>query len=273
MTDIHPLARVGKNIFGGMPAPLLLLISMTLTVVLGVDLLVPDVLPLIDEAVLAFLLYGSTSSLLGRRRGAAGPVTEAIPAKRLVKEANAVASDLAARAKALRAGGLPVRELDGLATLSVSTRALGETLRRADAFLSRKENDPWQVEREVERLERAVAEAEAGDERARMESLAVALEGARMHGRSVAQQSADRDKAVVALRGRTGQMRTLLETLRVFDTAGDIPHLPDTLGRGWEPELAAALDGLREMAEATAELDEVAQGTGRRGSGKQRLKQ
>lgn len=271
MTDTHPLAKIGKGIFRGIPAPLLVLISMTLAVVLGIDLLLPDALPLLDEAVLAFLLYGSMSSLLGSRgKRDTRAVTEAVPVSRLMKEADGAARQLAALARKLRKGGLPVPALDGLSRVRTETSRLTDELRVADAFLSRKENDPWQVQRETERLEKAVAEAEAGGEHQRQSSLQIALEGARMHSRRVAKQSADRDRAVSILRSRTGQLQTLAATLTVIDKQGDIPNLPDGLETGWEPELAAAVDGLREVAVATAELEGVSETEARSAQGRSR---
>lgn len=271
MTDTHPLAKIGKGIFRGIPAPLLVLISMTLAVALGIDLLLPDALPLLDEAVLAFLLYGSVSSLLGSRgKRDTRAVTEAVSVSRLMKEAAGAARQLDALASKLRKGGLPVPALDGLSRVRKETSRLTDELRVADAFLSRKENDPWQVQRETERLEKAVAEAEAGGEHQRQSSLQIALEGARMHSRRVAKQSADRDRAVSILRSRTGQLQTLAATLTVIDKQGDIPNLPDGLETGWEPDLAAAVDGLREVAVATAELEGVPETEARSAQGRSR---
>jgi hypothetical protein len=269
MTDIHPVARASRGIFRGIPAPVLLLISATLFVMLGVDLLVPDLLPLLDEAALAFLLYGSTSSLLGRRSRDAGVATEAVSVGRLLKEVDAAARDVDSLARSLRKAGHPLPALGGLQGLRDRTAADSEALRALDATLSRKENDPWQIEREVGRLERSVAEAEAGGELPRRESLEVALQGARIHARQVGTQSAERDRLVTTLRGRAGRLRTLEATLRVLDTQGEAPDLPQGVGEGWEPELAAVLADLRDVAVATAELDAMAEPAPTRPRGRQ----
>ncbi len=256
MSKNLPVAALSRGIFRGMPAPLLGLISVTLAVALGADLLLPDVLPLLDEAVLAFLLYGSTSSFLARGRGRdTRSVTEAAPVSHLMKEAALAARELESVAGSLRQGGLPVKALDALEGLGTGTSLLIDELRSADAFLSRKENDPWQVQREMDHLERAVAEAETSGEGDRQSSLQIALEGARMHSRRVAKQSADRDRIVSVLRARAGQFQRLTAILQLVGEGGDIPVLPDDLGTDWEPELRGVIDGLREVAVAAAELD------------------
>lgn len=265
MTELHPVVRLTNSIFSGMPAPVLVVVTAVLFCVLGVNLLVPDVIPLLDEAVLAFLLYGSIKALRGSGRKELGPTTADVPVRTLLKEAESNGKEAEDLAKSLRRGGLPVRALDGVPTVRERVADLCEELRSIDGFLSRRENDPWQVQREVEKLERAVADAEAGGEQQRHESLQVALEGVRMHEDRVAQQAAERDRVVTALRALSGQLRTLADTLRVVEERDGVPTLPDGLGAKWEPELKAVLDGLREVAVATAELDAYAEEPVRRG--------
>ena len=265
MTELHPVVRLTNSIFSGMPTPVLVVVTAVLFCVLGVNLLVPDFIPLLDEAVLAFLLYGSIKALRGSGRKELGPATADVPVRTLLKEAESNGKEAEDLAKSLRRGGLPVRALDGVPTVRERVAALCEELRSIDGFLSRRENDPWQVQREVEKLERAVAAAEAGAEQQRLESLQVALEGVRMHVDRVAQQSAERDRVVTTLRALSGQLRTLADTLRVVEERDGVPTLPGGLGAKWEPELKAVLDGLREVAAATAELDAYAEEPVRRG--------
>lgn len=264
MSDGNPLTRLPKAIFRGMPAPLLLLVSFMLLGVLGVDLLLPDFVPFLDEAVFAFLLYGSVSTLMDKRRarlgGGPGPASEPVPVGKLTKSLEADTKALADRAAKLRADGLPVPALDALGALPGEAKALADEVRRVDGFLSRKEHDPWQINREVERLERQVADAEAGGQTSRMETLQVALEGARMHQREVEEQSAARDAAVTRMQALSSQIATLSETLRVVTDRGEVPALPTSLGAGWDPRLAAVVDGLREAHEAHAELEEAVAG-------------
>ncbi|MCO4769297.1 MAG: hypothetical protein KDA24_04650 [Deltaproteobacteria bacterium] len=256
MTETHPLVSASRSIFAGMPAPLLAVISVFLVFVLGADLLLPDFIPFLDEAILAFLLYGSSSALLKRRSGSKDlrPATEGISARSLIKETEAQAKSVVSVAKRLRKGGLPVQALEAMPAVQAKVNSLCDELRRVDTFLSRKENDPWQVQRELEKLERQVAEAEAGGETTRLESLQVAVGGARMHTERVAEQTAARDRIVGRLRTLSSQLGTLGETLDLVNE-GDVPRLPESLGVKWEPELAAVLDGLRDVAVATAELD------------------
>ena len=266
MTDTHPLARIGKGIFRGVPRPMLALISATLAVVLGFDLILPDFVPLLDEAVLAFLLYGSTATLLSRKSVDGRGATEGVKVGRLVKEAEAAAKRVVALGKALGKAGHQVPGMNGLAAVRERTAEECAELRRLDGVLSRKENDPWQVKRELEKLERSVAEAEAEGDMARAQSLEIAIEGAQMHAQQVVQQTADRDKLVMKLRARTGSLSSLEATLVVLEKRGEVPNLPDGLGDGWEPELAAVVRGLREVAVATAELEALAEPAARPGA-------
>ncbi len=259
MTELHPVVRFTNSIFSGMPTPVLAVVTAVLFCVLGVNLLVPDFVPLLDEAVLAFLLYGSIKALRGSGRKGLGPATADVPVRALLKQAEANSREVEDLAKSLRAGGLPVRALEGVRVVRERVAALCEELRRIDGFLSRRENDPWQVQREVAKLERAVADAEAGGERQRLESLQVALQGVRMHADRVAQQAAERDRVVTTLRALSGQLCTLADTLRVVEERDGVPTLPEGLGAKWEPELKAVIDGLRDVAVATAEVNTFAE--------------
>ena len=85
-----------------------------------------------------------------------------------------------------------------------------------------------------------------------------------MHADRVAQQAAERDRVVRMLRSISGQLRTLADTLRVVEERDGVPTLPEGLGAKWEPELKAVIDGLRDVAVATAELDALAEQPARR---------
>lgn len=262
MSVENPITRLPKAIFRGMPAPLLLLISFMLV---G-SLLMPDIVPVLDEVAFGFLLYGSVSALLEKRKGRRGSAlapagaSEALPVGKLSKRLEADAEQMAKRAAGLLAGGLPVPALGALAQLPDDAQRLADEVKRIDGFLSRKENDPWQVGREVDRLERSVAEAEASGQTARMETLQVTLEAASMHQREVADQTAARDLAVARMQTLASQIATLSETLRVVAERGEIPALQASLGTGWDPRLAAVLDGLRDARVADAELEEAVAG-------------
>ena len=257
MSATNPLTRLSKAIFRGIPAPLLFFISLGL----AGALLMPDFIPLVDEAVFALLLYGSVSTLRDKRRDRQlGPASEGLPVGKLSKSLDADCAALAARAAELRASGLPVPALDGLARLPDEVKALTDAVRRVDGYLSRKEHDPWQVGREVDRLERSVADAEADGSRGRMETLQIALEGARMLQREVADQTASRDATVAQMQALSSQVSTLSEILRVAAERDDVPAVPLTIGAGWDPRLAAVLAGLREAHAAHAEMEEAVAG-------------
>lgn len=260
MSAPNPLTRLPKAIFRGIPSPLLFLVSLGLLGILGFDLVLPDFVPFLDEAIFALLLYGSVSTLLDRRAGrlgATGPASEALPVGKMSKALTADVKLLADRAAALRKEGFPLAALDGLASLPADATALVDDLKRIDGFLSRKENDPWQVGREVEKLERNVANAEAEGATGRMQTLQVALEGARMHLAEIQDKAAARDAAAARIQAMSAQVNTLSETLRVVADRGGVPELPASLGKDWEPQFAAVIDGLREVHVAAAELDEA----------------
>ncbi len=266
MSAENPLTRVPKAIFKGMPAPLLFLISFMLLGILGFDLLIPDFVPFLDEAVFGLLLYGSVSTLLDKRKGrrqledAPGAASDALPVGKLARSLESDAKQLAEQARKLLSGGFPVPALAAMSELPDDARRLADEVKRVDGFLSRRENDPWQVGREVERLERDLAEAEAEGRRGRMDTLQVALEGATMHQREVADQAAARDAAVTRMQTLSSQISTLSETLRVVAERDEVPVLRDSLGTGWDPRLAAVLSGLREARVAHAELEEAVAG-------------
>lgn len=258
MTETHPLVRIGNSVFSNLPRPVLFLVSIGLVFMLGTDLLVPDMLPFLDEAVLAFLLYGSTSALLKRRQlGDGRPVTESLDSARLSKSLVSEAKELAVEARRLRRGGLPVQALDRIADLPSRAERLTSELKRSDAFLSRRENDPWQVRRGVEKLERAVVDAEVEGEARRRESLEQALEAARMHAAEVRSRSGQRDASVTAIQSLASQARTLLELLRRVEDDGAIPPIPSGMGDGWDADLARVVEELRDARVAGAELDEA----------------
>ena len=273
MTETPAAVRITDSIFGAMPRPLLFVLTGFLAVALGMNLLMPDFIPLLDELILAFLLYGSGSALLRRPGRELRPATEAVAARSVIKEAKSAADDLRKQGKKLRKEGHPVPALDGVAGVVKEVDSLAKELSTVDGWLSRKENDPWQVQRELDKLERAVAEAEAAGEQVRMDSLSVAVEGARMHADRVARSSAKRDEIVNRLRALSGQMTTLTETLKVVDERDAVPTLPDRLGQGWEPALAAVLEGLRDVAEARAELDAMKDGPRGRRSAQQTIEE
>jgi hypothetical protein len=152
--------------------------------------------------------------------------------------------ELAKAAKALRAAGHPGPSLDALVELPDEIRSDIEELKAAEAYLSRKNHDPYQLDRELRKLEILVAEAETegnerGVSRARQASAATQARRAEVLGRRER-----RDDLLLSMHRLATQSGALLEDLRAVQAERPGP-----------PFLAEGLPDLdRRFADVLADL-------------------
>jgi len=238
----------------------LVLMMMGVVAFLGLDLLIPDPIPLLDEALLGLLLYGGTTELMTRRRHkavGAAPV-DALAARRApadlrtlpgrAQSAVEAASRLVGRGAAPQVG-TRVREL------ASDVRTLCDEVKAADTFLARRDNDPWQSSRQIAKLEKQVVDFEVRGSDAKLEVARKGLALARAHRETIARRVGQREDAMVRLESLSTQVDALNEDL------GELlrgKHTGDFVVRRLgevDPRIAAAVDTLAASAEAEAEVD------------------
>ncbi len=255
-------AKTGiARLFGSMGTPLLVLSTMFIVMFAGFDLLLPDPIPLIDEAILVMLMFGGVSELSRRRklRAANKPLdpmaVRNTPAdlKSLAARTQAVveqASRLVGRGAAPQVG-VRVREL------AADVRAMVEELRRADAFLARKENDPWLVDRKLTKLGKQAVDLEVrGDDR-KLEVARKALAVAQAHRDTVERRVGEREDVMVRMESISAQVdalgEDLGELLRKRHTGRFVTRKLGDL----DPRVADVLTALEANAAAEAEVEEA----------------
>jgi hypothetical protein len=263
------------KLFRHLPTPLLTLVSLVSVFLMGFDLIVPDPLPLIDEVFLLFMTAGSTTELISRFRGlrrlsgdAGDGVRLSLSEQRLVQETLASLpvriSALIARARVLEDLGHPSRLFGPLEPLSERVGEQFRALREHEGQQSRRDNDPWQIRRQIQKLERAIARRQVGRPTKKLERMRVELVALQQHEIGTLARLAVADEGKRVLLSLSSQVDVLaddLTRLAAPDPAGgarsDIPirtlDLPDL-----EPALAEVAVALRDFARAEAEVDGAA---------------
>jgi hypothetical protein len=132
---------------------------------------------------------------------------------------------------------------------------MNETLRRADAFLVRRDNDPWQSSRKINKLEKQVVDLEVrGDDR-KLDIARKALAVARSHRETIGRRVGEREDLLVQLESLAVQIEALNEDLAGMlrgDHAGRF--VVRDLG-GIDPRISAVVDMLEASATAEAEVE------------------
>jgi hypothetical protein len=250
------LESIGLDrVLRALPRGALVMLSFFAVGALGVDLLIPDVLPFIDEALLGLLALASLTELSDRKKIAAGSaptgrvqgVRSAVPELRTLP--NRVAA-LIAQARHLRAEGSAVEGLDGLPAMQDVVADLLDELREADGFLSRSDHDPWLLDQRIVKLERKVAEG--GDAAAIRD-----LEAVRAHRLRVDAVLREREDVLERLTTLSGQVDALIVDLRAYEADPDatdfaVADLPDL-----DPRVQRVLRSVEEAREAEEELEEA----------------
>ncbi|GEM_PF-1890292 len=249
------------------PTPLLMFITFVLTILVLGDVAVPDPIPFIDEALLLGLLSGAWMTLLERRRatkleGGLEPSPERDPAVqglnpgRVLKDLKAVSKELAAEARALRAGGHPVAALDALAGLPEEAKAQAAELKAADAFLSRRDHDPYKLDKELAGQQRSLAEAEAGGDAKAMKRAESALAATQARRAEVLAKRDRRDDLLLDMHRLATQAGALLEDLRSLEAERGGALLTEGLP-ALDPRFAAVVADLTEARTAAAEVEQT----------------
>jgi hypothetical protein len=249
------------------PTPLLVFLTFVLSMFLVLDLAIPDPVPFIDEAVLLLLFTGSLSALLDRRRASrilgTGDRTpepdvavRGLNAGRVMKDLKYVSGELAATAKSLRKGGHPAAALDSLAALPAETKLRVKDLKAAEAYLSRRDHDPYQLDREAAKLEHAAAHAEAeGDQRV-LAHAREALAAVQARRAEVLSRRDRRDDLLLSMHRLATQSGALLEDLRAVGEGRAAPLLTEGLS-SLDARFAAVVADLGEARTAEAEVEQT----------------
>jgi hypothetical protein len=242
------------RLYRPLPSALVAIISFFAVGALGLDLLIPDILPFIDEAFLTLLALGGLSEISERRRVASGSVrTGRVQGVRVaVPELKTLpnrVSALIAQARHLRAEGSTVDGLDGLASMQDVVADLLDEMRKADAFLSRAENDPWLLDERIKKLERKAAQ---GDR-----AVSADVEAVRGHRLRVDAVLREREDVLEQLGILSGQIDALIEDLQAFEADPDatdfaVANMPDL-----HPKVARVLQSVEEARQAEQELEEA----------------
>jgi hypothetical protein len=263
------------KLFRQLPTPLLTLATVVSVFLMGLDLIVLDPLPLIDEAFLLFMTAGTTTELISRFRGlrrlsgdAGDRVRLSLSDQRLVQETLASLpvriSALMARARVLEDLGHPSRLFGPLQPLSERIGDQLQALREHEGEQSRRDNDPWQIRRQIQKLERAIARRQVGRPTRKLGRMRAELIELQEHEIRTLARLAVADEGKRGLLSLSSQVDVLaddLTRLAAPDPAGgarsDIPiralDLPDL-----EPALAEVAVALRDFARAEAEVDGAA---------------
>jgi hypothetical protein len=260
------------KLFHRIPTPLLSLAALASVVLMGLDLILPDPLPLIDEVFLLFLTAGSTSELMARFRSQrllppeAGDqirlsLREERDAKELLASLASRANSLIARSRVLEEQGHPARLFRPLQTLAdqVAERLL--FLADHAAQQARRQNDPWQIRRKIEKLEKRIFRVQVGRPTKKLDRLREELVGLKQHEIATyvgIRAAGERKQALLAL---SVQVDALAEDLTrisaeglTLAAGGTLTLKVSELGP-LEPTIEEVTRALGEFALAEAEVD------------------
>ena len=250
---------------------------MASVILMGLDLILPDPLPLIDEVFLLFLTGGSTSELIARFRSQRRLPAEAGEQVRLTlgeeRAAREVLASLSPRVSSLIARARLLEEQGYPSRLFRPLQALADQVAERLRFLSdhagnqaRRQNDPWQIRRKIERLEKRVFRLQVGRPTKKLDRLREELVGLKQHEIAT----------YVAIRAAGNHQQALLTLSQQVDAlAEDLARIAAeglTLGGGevrlktnelgvLEPTIAEVGRALTEFGRAEAEVEGVAVAT------------
>jgi len=248
---------VGR-IFERLPDGALAVATVFFMGLLALDLVVPDLVPLLDEAVLALLAMGSAQTLLDRRATAkarvpTGKVSAPSVAPPELKHLRKRAIALGAKAGHLLDAGHGQPGLEGLAALPEEVGQSLDQLKAHDDFLSHAEHDPWLLDQQIRRFEARLDKA-SGEAAKVLDGELAELRTRRL---GVDERLQDREALLARLGALSRQIDALLADFERLDADGDgvldeleAASLPDL-----DPAIAAVLQGIVEGRRAEAEVE------------------
>ena len=257
------------KLFDRLPTPLLTLAAASSVFLMGIDLLVLDPLPFLDEAFLLFMTAGSTSELMSRFRssprltspGKDGQKLTRLELRRREEAVKTLAvrtSALIARARLLESQGYSAALFESLAKLPERVAALRRESAEHEAFFTRRDNDLWQIQRRVRELGRTISGLPAGKESPKSASLREQLLALQQHEILVSK----RQRSLEQLKS------TQLElSLQVDALEADLANLADDGAvqggslasqlANLDPCIEAVVKNLEQFAVAEAEIESV----------------
>lgn len=255
------------KLFDKVPTPVLVLAAVGSVFFMGLDLLIFDPIPLIDEVFLLFLTASSTAELVSRYRGArslpspggAGRVPFDSRARdEAVKTLTTRTTALLARARFLESQGHSPLVFQSLEPLPDRVEQMVRSSHDLEAFLTRSENDPWLVRQRLGRLERDISRAQTGRPTPRLERLRAQATELKKHELRVLTQIERRDDLASKLLALSQQVDAL---------AADFRNIADDgiLQGGWkvlkypdlDPAIRDVVGGLEHLRVAEAEIEDV----------------
>lgn len=256
-----------QSFFRNMSDGVLVMASLFFVAVLGLDLLLPDPLPLIDEFVLFLMTFGGTRELSRRYKAKRldSPKGRALanPEIPTVTRAAAEVRGLAARADKLAAstGDLSEPWAAGAAAelraLALDVRRMNDDLRGHEAFLARTRNDPWQVDRQLARLDRRVVGLEAEGDLGGLKEACVERDEVRAHRQGIEGRIGQRERVVASMERLTRQVDLLSEDLRRLVTGSFDGTWAVAGGGDIEPRIRAVMVEILAARDAEAEVEET----------------
>jgi len=255
--------------FSGLGTPALVLMTMVAVMLAGLDLILPDPIPIIDEAFLLFVMITGVREIGRRgkaRRGGGstgqGTVIDVKAAPPVSTAPSRAVKTLAARTQAVvdscsQVPGATQAVRQAARALATEVRSLDGELRDNDAFEARRDNDPWQVDRRIAKLEREVADLEASGDLRRLEVSRKALEVARAHRTRIEFEGARRGEVLLRMESLSSQVDVLSQDLGALlggrhDGSWRIRKLGDL-----DPAVETLVVALGAGAEAEAEIEEA----------------
>jgi hypothetical protein len=257
------------KLFDRLPTPLLTLAAASSVFLMGIDLLVLDPLPFLDEAFLLFMTASSTSELMSRFRSSprlASPGKDGQKLTRLelrrreeaVKTLEVRTSSLIARARLLESQGYSGALFESLTKLPERVAELRLESAEHEAFFTRRDNDLWQIQRKIRELGRTISGLPAGKEGGKLASLREQLVALQQH------------EILVSKRQRSLEQvkSTQLElSLQVDALEADLSNLADdgavqggslaAQRANLDPSIEAVVKNLEQFAVAEAEIESV----------------
>ena len=258
--------------FENLPTPLLVLTALASGFLLCLNLLIPDPLPLLDEAMLLFVVLGSSRPIFRRvgghalsspGQGASFRTLEEMGVRERRRRAASL-TGLPGRCSILVAKAQSLEITDGLGP---STQSLERLTGRVDELCtSRSElislfgvnrNDPPLVRRRIMKLTEKIGRVQQGGSSSKLSKLRKQLGELQAHERSLREQAERLTRVTQELVEVDEQVAAAsMELDRLLKDGLSGASFEILLRPGLAPELAHFFGRIREFGEAEAEIDD-----------------